>query len=76
MQSKFWYSICRFLCDYLQVFVEVHAANGWGVSVECVVTCPGVRVPNFEGPVRGAADDDVSFHLGRPDATRVTYQRA
>jgi len=46
------------------------------VSVQRVHALSSVRVPHLERAVGGAADDDVSLHLGRPDAARMANQGA
>ena len=41
--------------------VQVHASDSWGVAVEGVDAGPGVSVPDLQGPVSAATDDDVAW---------------
>ena len=61
-------------CDSL-VFVEVHAPDGGGVTVEGVDALAALAVPDLEGAVRAARDHRVALHLRAPHAARVTHQR-
>lgn len=53
------------------VAMQVHAAHGGCVSIQCVHAFARVCVPHFERAVRGAADDNAVPHLGGPDPPRV-----
>ena len=62
------------LISHSLVFVEVHAPDGGGVSVEGVDALPALAVPHLERAVRAPAHHRVPLHLRAPDAARVTHQ--
>jgi len=59
---------------YLLAAMEMHAANRGCMPLKRVDASATVHVPDFECAIRAARDDDVSGHLGRPNATGVTHQ--
>lgn len=53
--------------------MQMHAPDGGSVAVECVQALARFRIPDFQGAVCAAADDDGARHLWGPNPANVAH---
>jgi len=54
----------------------MHAPDSGSVAVECVQALAILRIPDFQGAVGAAANDDGARHLRGPNSANVTHQHS
>jgi hypothetical protein len=56
--------------------MQMHTPDSGSVAVECVQALAIFRIPDFQGAVGAAADDDGTWHLRGPNSANVTHQHS
>lgn len=56
--------------------MKMHAPDSGSVAVESVQALARLRIPDFQGAVGAATDDDGAGHLRGPNPADVTHQHS